>query len=334
MPHPRVEDEVAVLRAEVAQLTQELLMHRKVLEQCLEVRESVMELLELREGLQRIANEIGDRTAELDLSLAGVSDNTARHGKAISTLSEQQKRTTATLDAVVRAVKRLDRSRSRHKEIDFRAGSTGGSRPGEGYQDFARWMGHGIDTEEAATISDSHKVPGELQAFDPRMSDDADAAWDWPGVNSRSGSFGKAPPGRTFANSAGPAAGPAMAAGAEMANCVKGVLARIEEALTKLDGPSGQDDYVGSVALGPDGSEGPGSQFLTGRGAYPNDAWACSAPGSRPCSARAQSSRRPAARTPRGKTATVANPKVHAGTTPRGNRPVDAGSWRVADSWA
>merc|ERR1740123_894031 len=94
--------------------------HREALEQCLEIRGGVMELLTHREALQavlggaKIIGEIGDRTTELDLSLAGVSDNTARHGKAISTLTEQQKRTTATLEVVVRAVKRLaGRSRSR-----------------------------------------------------------------------------------------------------------------------------------------------------------------------------------------------------------------------------
>ncbi|CAE8647359.1 unnamed protein product, partial [Polarella glacialis] len=122
-------DEVALLRNEVGQLAQEILMHRKVLEQCLEVRESVLELLEhrealvqcleLREGVQacmhstQVIGEVADRTAELDLSLAGVSDNTARHGRAISSLTEQSSRNTQMLDAVVRAVKRLDRSRSR-----------------------------------------------------------------------------------------------------------------------------------------------------------------------------------------------------------------------------
>jgi len=120
---------VEELREEVSHIAQELLTHRKVLEQFLEVREGCMQLLEhreslleLREGMQavlgsaRIMAEIGDKAAELELSLAGVSDNTARHGKAISNLNEQHKRTHATLDAVVRAVKRLDRSRSRCRE--------------------------------------------------------------------------------------------------------------------------------------------------------------------------------------------------------------------------
>ncbi|CAE7459939.1 dnaJ [Symbiodinium sp. CCMP2456] len=101
-------DEVSMLRTEVGKLTQEMLMHRQVLEQCLEVRESVLELLqhrealvqclELREGVQaalsstQIIGEVVDRTSELDLSLAGVSDNTARHGRAIASLTEQQRR--------------------------------------------------------------------------------------------------------------------------------------------------------------------------------------------------------------------------------------------------
>merc|ERR1719401_2420407 len=87
----------------------ELLAHREALAQCLELREGVQAVL----GSTRLISEIGDRTAEFDLSLAGVSDNIARHGKAISTLTEQQKRTSTTLDAVVRAVKRLDHGRPR-----------------------------------------------------------------------------------------------------------------------------------------------------------------------------------------------------------------------------
>lgn len=124
--------QVAELKEEVQQLTQEVGTHRQVLEQFIEVRDGCMELLthregllqclELRDGVQavlgsaRILSELGDKTAELDLSLAGVSDNTARHGKALSNLAEQQKRTAVTLDAIVRAVKRLDRSRSRSRE--------------------------------------------------------------------------------------------------------------------------------------------------------------------------------------------------------------------------
>jgi len=126
--------EIEHLREVCAENREELMAHRQALEQCLEIREGVMELLthrealaqclELREGFHavlggaKLIGEIGDRTAELDLSLAGVSDNTARHGKAISTLTEQQKRTAATLEVVVRAVKRLaGRSRSRSRSF-------------------------------------------------------------------------------------------------------------------------------------------------------------------------------------------------------------------------
>jgi len=130
--------EVEQLKMQVAQLHQvcvetreELLTHRQVLEQCLELREAVQEVLENRETLQkcigmeesiqavaggaRVIEGLGDKQMELDQSLAGVSDNTARHGKAISTLVEQQKQSSATLDAVVRAVKRLAASRSRSR---------------------------------------------------------------------------------------------------------------------------------------------------------------------------------------------------------------------------
>ncbi|CAJ1365209.1 unnamed protein product [Effrenium voratum] len=91
----------------------ELLEHREALLQCLELREGVQAAL----SSTQVIGEVVDRTSELDLSLAGVSDNTARHGRAIASLSEQQRRTTETLDAVVRAVKRLDRSRSRQAGI-------------------------------------------------------------------------------------------------------------------------------------------------------------------------------------------------------------------------
>jgi len=128
--------EVEQLRMQIAQLHQvcvdtreELLTHRQVLQECLEMREGVQEILEHRETFKqciamedsikavmngaKVMGEIGERQLELDLSLAGVSDNTARHGRAIGTIAEQQKRSGATLDAVVRAVKRLARSRSR-----------------------------------------------------------------------------------------------------------------------------------------------------------------------------------------------------------------------------
>lgn len=123
---------VADIKEEVNDLRKEFARHRDVLKQFIEVREPLLDLLahresllqclELREGMHavlgsaRVLAELGDKTAELDLSLAGVSDNTARHGKALGNLAEQQKRTAVTLDAVVRAVKRLDRSRSRSRD--------------------------------------------------------------------------------------------------------------------------------------------------------------------------------------------------------------------------
>lgn len=114
--------DVAELRAQVVQLHQvcaetreELLAHRQVLEQWIGIREEVMDMLAHREAIlggSQLLGGIGDRFAELELSLAGVSDNTARHGKAISSLAEGRKRTSAAIDAVVRAVKRLDRGQA------------------------------------------------------------------------------------------------------------------------------------------------------------------------------------------------------------------------------
>ncbi|CAJ1396364.1 unnamed protein product [Effrenium voratum] len=177
--------EVSLLREEVGRLTQELLMHRKVLEQCLEVRESVLELLEhreallqcleLREGVQaalsstQVIGEVVDRTSELDLSLAGVSDNTARHGRAIASLSEQQRRTTETLDAVVRAVKRLDRSRSRQappRPISAAESQASTARSG---QSQGAWGCSGRQCERAAGADRARRVglAPELRAGAP-----------------------------------------------------------------------------------------------------------------------------------------------------------------------
>lgn len=87
----------------------------------------------------QILGELTDRAAEVDFSLAGVSDNTARHGKAISALSEQQARTWKTLQAVVRAVQRLDGARARSPAATprvCRASSTpGGFRKSEAAAD-------------------------------------------------------------------------------------------------------------------------------------------------------------------------------------------------------
>lgn len=177
--------EVQRLRMEVETLTelcsetrQELLTHRQVLEQCLELREGVQDLLEDRETLKqcvamedsiqavaqgaKIINEIGDRQLEMDLSLAGVSDNTARHGKAISTLAEQQKRTASTMEAVVRAVKRLARSRSRS------GGPTSGARlgSGSGAGDFGddQW-----GSARGAAVPQEGYLPPVLQELMPRL---------------------------------------------------------------------------------------------------------------------------------------------------------------------
>lgn len=242
-------DEVSLLREEVGKLTQELLMHRKVLEQCLEVRESVLELLEhreallqcleMREGLQ-VIGEVVDRTSELDLSLAGVSDNTARHGRAIASLTEQQQRTTQTLDAVIRAVKRLDRSRSRQ------AGGRGGDATS-------------VPSEPASARTSQ----GGLDARWSRAEDPAEIAnglgdpWNWSGRDGLHRSEQPRTPGRR-PTARGPGSGPddrgprqdflaqtkatpppALAQPerqtSQMADCVKGVLSRINEALTKLD---------------------------------------------------------------------------------------------------
>lgn len=85
------------------------MQNREAFVQCLELRDSIQSVV----GASHMLSEMGERISELDLSLAGVSDSTARHGKAVSTLADQQKTTSSTLDAVVRAVKRLAQSRSR-----------------------------------------------------------------------------------------------------------------------------------------------------------------------------------------------------------------------------
>jgi len=117
------------VKEEVSQIAMDMMQHRKVLEQLLEVRDQVSELLEhrdtfvqllsLREGMEVVMNsaqvvsEMGDKATELELAVAGVSDSTARHGQAIRSLGEYQRKTETTLDAMVRAIKRLDRSRSK-----------------------------------------------------------------------------------------------------------------------------------------------------------------------------------------------------------------------------
>eukprot|EP00930_Biecheleria_cincta_P084838 TRINITY_DN74270_c0_g1_i1.p1 TRINITY_DN74270_c0_g1~~TRINITY_DN74270_c0_g1_i1.p1 ORF type:complete len:427 (-),score=92.63 TRINITY_DN74270_c0_g1_i1:636-1916(-) len=312
-----VGEEVAMLRKEVAGMAEELLMHRKVLDQCLEVRESVLELLEhrealvqclaLREGVEaalgstQIIGEIADRTCELDLSLAGVSDNTARHGRAISSLTEQQKRTSATLDAVVRAVKRLDRSRSRPRsgtaslaaqtntptvetckawmehpgfEGILRAGSGGGDgRAMDAWMDGELEGQYGVGFGGACVAGHpaeddpwfwsswggdlSDRVLGaNRQAFEGRRdwrgkppssnhSSRGRASWRATAVaaeaaaDSAKCAFGTPPRAGLEQHDQQP---PGTAASAEVADCVQGVLARINEALGKLDGPADHED--------------------------------------------------------------------------------------------
>lgn len=246
-----VQEEVSRLREEVGRLSEELLMHRKVLEQCLELRESVTELLEHREALlqclelrdgMQILGEVVDRTSELDLSLAGVSDNTARHGRAIASLTEQQQRTTQTMDAVIRAVKRLDRSRSRQA----RPTSTTPSELASGRSRTSRGEGEEEKWSRAEDANGAVNGPSK----DP---------WYWPDWDDARPERPKSAPRRIRGTPGGyPNTGPVMESErqelpaqarlpigpidsmhdrptSQMADCVQGVLSRINEALTKLD---------------------------------------------------------------------------------------------------
>lgn len=325
------------MRREILEHHEELLRHREALGQVQELlghREMLGQFMELREGIQavlgssKIISEIGDRTAELDLSLAGVSDNTARHGKAISTLVEQHKRTASTLDAVVRAVKRLahSRSRSRGPSAASRGESamllaslpTGDDGAGEIATTTATTNGvhsDGLAAASGGLPQTGHEV--DFPPFSARQGADTDRprghrhderpdwlpidgvgdGWDWPGgalglnddarlgygraapLSERgalgprvpalwgppmmadeeprywggSGSSSQGSETRTWdsrrsgrANSARKAA--AGGASAEVASCVQGVLARIEEALTKLDSPHRETQSQGSGA--------------------------------------------------------------------------------------
>lgn len=406
--------ELSDLKEEVSQIAQELLSHRKVLEQLLEVREGCMELLEhretfaqcldLREGMQvvlssaRIISEVGDKTTELELSLAGVSDNTARHGRAISTLTEHSKRTQATLDAVVRAVKRLDRSRSRCRDATpssshgapLSARAFGLSRPG-GDADPA----HDVPMEEWG-VSAPELARGEAEdawtgagwgAVDERPPVNEDEPRAIGGAVS-SGSSGeirrgsrqraasgrpRRPPSRAghrgsdVDDSAGerPAAvtsttprstgDPGAGGGSEMAHCVKGVLARIEEALTKLDGTNGQEPTLSARALnamvvtGPAGGQRAPAGLPTAR---PTDPWADpgSARGTGGYARRQRTPSRPqSASARRGSSAKGGAgaggpgiPAYYSSSTPRRRQDGDwaqdhgvtNGHWRAADSWA
>lgn len=394
-------DEVALLRSEVAGMAQELLMHRKVLDQCLEVRESVLELLEhrdalvqcleLREGVQaalsstQIIGEIADRTSELDLSLAGVSDNTARHGRAISSLTDQQKRTSATLDAVVRAVKRLDRSRSRPRsgtaslaaqtstprvEVQkawlehpgFERALPVDSGDGDG-RAMAAWMdgqdgaGFGGPCTEGPPAEDD---PWFGPAWDGNGSDrflgpsrhSSDGRRDWR-PRGRPPSSGRSSHGRASWRSAPveaamdcaefgtpPRIGSDQqppAASAEVADCVQGVLARINEALGKLDGPADHEDPRNTVGI-EKRSRPAGVDGWEGAAAAQAAAEAAASAGSRRAGG-ASAGRRPGsargAVTPRAAAGSASDCYGNGACTPRqvAAAPPPA-NWRTADSWA
>mmetsp|Transcript_28662 Transcript_28662/g.66478 ORF Transcript_28662/g.66478 Transcript_28662/m.66478 type:complete len:374 (+) Transcript_28662:135-1256(+) len=284
----QLKDVVMQLHRACTEMREELLAHRAALEQFLELRDGIVDLLANREavlGATRVLGEIGDRTAELELSLAGVSDNTARHGRAITTLADQQKSTTATLDAAVRMVSQMVRSRSRSRgpaaapvgndngfaasnpplsvktprrsraEVDYpdRLDNAAAAGMQEGFgtrtcastasEEAWRWsagnvepdgglMDHAFQADDAKYWSAGSSCASDaLYARSGRVS--AGNRSSWPVAASTARNNNNAPPGEQP---------PSL----EMANCVKGVLARIEEALTKLDSnPASRD-------LGPD----------------------------------------------------------------------------------
>lgn len=342
-------------------------MHRQVLEQCLEVRESVLELLqhrealvqclELREGVQaalsstQIIGEVVDRTSELDLSLAGVSDNTARHGRAIASLTEQQRRTSDTLDAVVRAVKRLDRSRSRQRGAARQAGSSAPSERAASTRSmpFYERQGEGVDEEERFL-----RARQEFAEFDVEGLPAPDDPWYWPGWD---GPAHDRPPRSSRPSSArarqskpagvGRAAEPAFVgdevlgnrqeaesrpvdhndfrngttgqATSQMADCVKGVLSRINEALTKLDQPQDWEPVMPGIGT-------PGTARAQQAEVQSAEAFASARPGPGPgsrLSARGQAG---------AKSPVLVTPRAFLGKFQDG-APRD-GHWRVVDSWA
>lgn len=116
-------------------------------------------------------------------------------------------------------------------------------------------------------------------------------------------------PGRHSRRSGGPSSGGAPIASPEMANCVQGVLARINEALTKLD--SGAPQEADSTASGPS-STGQGQRPRTSNGESHRTR-------NRPHSARGAATSR-ASGTPRAST-----PRARGGGAPYGH---------AANSWA
>mmetsp|Transcript_29807 Transcript_29807/g.68661 ORF Transcript_29807/g.68661 Transcript_29807/m.68661 type:complete len:350 (-) Transcript_29807:59-1108(-) len=269
---PELRDVVMQLHRACTDMREELLAHRAALEQFLEMRDGMLELLANREavvGAARVLGEIGDRTAELELSLAGVSDNTARHGRAIANLTDQQKRSASTIDAMVRCVTQLatqtrQRSRSRGTEDShpgvpsvktprrdrLNQGTSSGS-----HAPFSQLLGHmppyatsngqcnptgkpcfGMEYVETASLD--HRLPAQpchMEACGFGMEGKASKFASDVGHHHHD-RVTERPSSRSKPRSArGSGEGPA-ASQDEMASCVKGVLARIEEALTKLDG--------------------------------------------------------------------------------------------------
>lgn len=296
-------------------------MHRKVLEQCLEMRESVMDLLEHRDvllGSGRLLAELGDRAIELDLSLAGVSDNIARHGRAIGTLTEQQKRSNSAMESLVRAVKRISRSRSRARS-----------------------------TEDAAELPASHSGPllSERELYEGLRGEPPAVTVDLPAGMREEAEVDRWQRGLagTFDSEMEGLSGSEVPS-ADTANCVKGVLARIEEALTRLDGPSSQELPPGwrsgprePIRNGGSAPCGPGTGY-SARGDYAAEMAATSgrsgATTRRPGSASARTQWTPrqqhAATTPRGKTPGLVTPRVYGQGRPKpGQGPI-----LVADPWA
>jgi hypothetical protein len=259
-----MEEQLIQLQSEMGEIKEELLTHRQVLQQCLEVRESVMDLLthrdelvqclELREGVQavlssaRVIHEMGDKAAELDLSVAGVSDNTARHGKAISQLMEQQKRTTSIVDAVVRAVKRLDLRRigrgGRPDTLDLAYGLGTSPAPGEAVA-VAAGSTNGMTTRDLGEVTQRPTSLGHNMwepIGDEHRGGLCATAMDDPIYCSRSSSCtSESRPWQCHPDLDQHQPG----APRELASCVEGVLARIEEALTNLDGGGGPGDSDG-----------------------------------------------------------------------------------------
>eukprot|EP00747_Dinoflagellata_sp_TGD_P206566 gnl/TRDRNA2_/TRDRNA2_80262_c0_seq1.p1 gnl/TRDRNA2_/TRDRNA2_80262_c0~~gnl/TRDRNA2_/TRDRNA2_80262_c0_seq1.p1 ORF type:complete len:415 (-),score=69.33 gnl/TRDRNA2_/TRDRNA2_80262_c0_seq1:74-1258(-) len=155
-------------------------------------------------GSAKLLAEVHERTTEFDLTLAGISDNTARHGKAISELAEQQKRTASNLESVARAVKRLARGTmgavrplpagmavtAGVAEVPLRSPLHGGVPEGivsEGGTDAADLPGEqirGADGEggqgdrpidwwdEGGAVDATRRAPGVMPAVDP------DALWE------------------------------------------------------------------------------------------------------------------------------------------------------------